>query len=63
MSEQTIVEIIKLANYYLNEHNTGNFDEDNASDSKGKALLKEAVQRIMNDNVIHLNLSDKNNKY
>ncbi|MEY8601935.1 MULTISPECIES: hypothetical protein [Staphylococcus] len=62
MSEQSIVEIIKLANYYLNEHNTGNLDEDNASDSKGKALLNEAVQRIMNDTVIHLNLNEKNNK-
>ena len=44
----TIQELITQANYYLNQHNTGNLDEDNASDAKGKQMLQEAVKRLEN---------------
>lgn len=54
MHQLTIIELLKQANYYLNEHNTGNLEKDNASDDKGKVLLKEAIKRIEKDNLIHL---------
>ncbi|OEL08276.1 hypothetical protein [Staphylococcus equorum] len=57
MHQLNIIELLKQANYYLNEHNTGNLEQDNASDDKGKVLLKEAIKRIEKDNVI--NLSDR----
>lgn len=44
----TIQELITQANYYLNQHNTGNLAQDNATDTKGKALLQEAVKRLEN---------------
>lgn len=43
-----IQELITQANYYLNQHNTGNLAQDNATDTKGKALLQEAVKRLEN---------------
>ncbi|MDW3783662.1 hypothetical protein QI349_02800 [Staphylococcus saprophyticus] len=42
----TIQELVTQANYYLNKHNTGNLTEDNATDTKGKAMLQEAVRRL-----------------
>lgn len=44
----TIHELITQANYYLNKHNTGNLAEENATDTKGKAMLQEAVKRLGN---------------
>ncbi|WP_433912329.1 hypothetical protein [Staphylococcus sp. LKG3-3] len=44
----TIQELIIQANYYLNQHNTGNLAQDNATDTKGKAMLQEAVKRLEN---------------
>lgn len=46
----TIQELITQANYYLNQHNTGNLEQDNATDTKGKELLKEAVSRLESGN-------------
>lgn len=42
----TIQELITQANYYLNKHNTGNLAQDNATDTKGKQMLQEAVKRL-----------------
>lgn len=44
----TVQELITQANYYLNQHNTGNLAQDNTTDTKGKELLKEAVKRLEN---------------
>lgn len=44
----TVQELITQANYYLNKQNTGNLEQDNAADTKGKELLKEAVTRLEN---------------
>lgn len=44
----TVQELITQANYYLNKQNTGNLEQDNATDTKGKELLKEAVTRLEN---------------
>ncbi|WP_210139232.1 hypothetical protein [Staphylococcus sp. GDY8P120P] len=42
----TVQELITQANYYLNKQNTGNLEQDNATDTKGKAMLQEAVTRL-----------------
>lgn len=44
----TIQELITQANYYLNQHNTGNLAQDNATDTKGKQMLQEAAKRLEN---------------
>lgn len=44
----TIQELIIQANYYLNRHNTGNLAQDNTTDTKGKQMLQEAVNRLEN---------------
>lgn len=44
----TIQELIIQANYYLNQYNTGNLAQDNATDTKGKQMLQEAVKRLEN---------------
>lgn len=44
----TIQELITQANHYLNQHNTGDLAQDNATDTKGKAMLQEAVTRLEN---------------
>lgn len=46
----TVKELIIQANYYLNKQNTGNLEQDNATDTKGKELLREAVMRLENGN-------------
>lgn len=46
----TVKELIIQANYYLNKQNTGNLEQDNATDTKGKELLKEAVSHLENGN-------------
>ncbi len=46
----TVQELIIQANYYLNKQNTGNLEQDNATDTKGKELLKEAVSHLENGN-------------
>lgn len=58
----TIQELIIQANYYLNQYNTGNLAQDNATDTKGKQMLQEAVNRLENGDyqIVKLMTDDDN---
>lgn len=56
----TVQELIIQANYYLNKQNTGNLEQDNATDTKGKELLKEAVSRLESGNYEIYKLMNEN---
>lgn len=43
----TLSDLLITANYFINCHNTGDLWEDNESDSKGKAMLQEVINLII----------------